>query len=204
MTVTNQNLIQEEIKRRPNSGNACYHSVQTLLSSRLLSKNLKVRIHKTIILPVVLCGCETWSLIVREEHKVRVFENRVLRRIFGPKRDGVTGGWRKLHNAELHDLYNSPSIIRIIKPKSLRWVGHVARMGEKRNAHRWVNNIKLDLVEMRWCVVDWLGLVQDRYRWRAFVNMEMNLRVPKMLGNYRGAAHLVASREVLSSTELVI
>jgi hypothetical protein len=89
-TVTNQNLIQEEIKRRLNSGNDCYHSVQTLLSSRLLSKNLKLRIYKTIILPVVLYGCETWSLTLREEHRFRLFENGVLRRIFGPKRDEVT------------------------------------------------------------------------------------------------------------------
>jgi hypothetical protein len=92
MTVTNENLIQEEIKRRLNSGNACYHSVQNLLSSRLLSKNVRIRIYKTIILPVVLYGCETWSLTLREEHRLRVFENRVLRRIFGPKRDEVTGG----------------------------------------------------------------------------------------------------------------
>jgi hypothetical protein len=83
-TVTNQNLIQEEIKRRLNSGNACYHSVQNLLSSHLLSKNVKVRIYKNIIFPVVQYECETWSLTVREEHKLRVFENRVLRRIFGP------------------------------------------------------------------------------------------------------------------------
>jgi hypothetical protein len=83
-TVINQNLIQEEIKRRLNSGNACYHSLQNLLSSCLLSKNVKVRIYKTIILSVVLNGCETWSLTVREEHKLRVFENRVLRRIFEP------------------------------------------------------------------------------------------------------------------------
>jgi hypothetical protein len=90
-TVTNQNLIQEEIKRRLNSGNACYHSVQNL-SSRFLSKNVKVRIYKTIILPVAPYGCETWSLTLREDHKLRVFENRVLRRIFGPKGDGVTVG----------------------------------------------------------------------------------------------------------------
>jgi hypothetical protein len=113
-TVTNQKLNPEEIKRRLNSGNSCYHSVQNLLSYRLLSKNVKVRIYKTIILPVVLYGCETWSLTVREEHKLRVFENRVLR-IFGARRAGVTGGWRKLHNEELHNLYSSPSIIRIIK-----------------------------------------------------------------------------------------
>jgi hypothetical protein len=102
--VTNQNLIQEEIKRRLNSGNACYHSVQNLLPFHLLSKNVKIRIYKTIILPVVLYGCETWSLIVMEEYKLRVFEDRVLRRIFGPKRSGVTGGWRKMHNEELHNL----------------------------------------------------------------------------------------------------
>jgi hypothetical protein len=89
-TVTNQNFIQEEIKRRLNSANAYYHSVQNLLSSCMLSKNVKVRINKTIILPVVLYGCETWSLTVGEEHKLRVIENRVLRRIFGPKRDRVT------------------------------------------------------------------------------------------------------------------
>jgi chemotaxis methyl-accepting protein methylase len=86
-TITNQNLIQEEIKRRSNSSNACYHSVQNLLSSRLLSKNIKMRIYKTVILPLVLT--------FREEHRLRVFENRVLRRIFGPKRDEVTGGWKK-------------------------------------------------------------------------------------------------------------
>jgi hypothetical protein len=85
---------------------------------------------------VVVYGCEIWSLTVREEHKLRVFENRVLRRIFGPKRDGVTGGWRKLHNEELHDLYSSPSIIRIKKLGRMRWAGHVARMGEKRNVYR--------------------------------------------------------------------
>jgi hypothetical protein len=100
--------------------------VQNLLSSPLLSKNVKVRIYKTKILPVVLYGCETWSLTVGEEHKLRVFENRVLRRIFGPKRGGVTGGWRKLHNEELHNLYSSPRIIRIIKSRRMRWVGHMA------------------------------------------------------------------------------
>jgi hypothetical protein len=89
-----------------------------------------------LIFPLVLYGCEAWSLTLREEHSLRVFENRVLRRIFGPKRDEVTGEWRKLHNEELRDLYSSPSIIRIIKSKRMRWVGHAARMGEKRNAYR--------------------------------------------------------------------
>jgi hypothetical protein len=96
--LTNKNLIDEEIRRILDSGNACYHSVQNLLSSRLLSKNSKIRIYKTIIFPLVLYGCETWSLALREEHRRRVFGNRVLRGIFRPKRDEVTGEWRKLHN----------------------------------------------------------------------------------------------------------
>jgi hypothetical protein len=107
-TITNQNLIQEEIKRRLNSGN----SVQNLLSSRLVSKNAKIRIHKSLISSVAMYRCETWSLTLKEENRLRVFENRVLR-IFGPKRDEVTRGWRKLHNEELHNLFLSPSIFRI-------------------------------------------------------------------------------------------
>ncbi|KAJ4444744.1 hypothetical protein ANN_06541 [Periplaneta americana] len=102
----------------------------------LLSKNLKVRIYKTVTLPVVLYGCETWTLTLREEQRLRMFENKVFRKIFGAKRDEVIGEWRKLHNAELHALYSSPDIIRNIKFRRLRWAGHVARMGESRNAYR--------------------------------------------------------------------
>jgi hypothetical protein len=94
-----------------------------------LSRNIQIRIYKTIILPVVLYGCETWSLILREEHRLGVFENRVLRRIIGPKTGEVTGGWRKLHNEELHNLYSSSSIIMMIKSSWVRWAEHVARMG---------------------------------------------------------------------------
>jgi hypothetical protein len=129
-------LIQEELKRRLNSGSACYHSVQNLLSSRLLSKNVKIRIYKTIILSVVLYGCETWSLTLREEHILRVFENRVLRRTFGPERDEVTRDWRKLLNEELHNLHSSPNIIRMINSRRMRRAGHVAGMRETRNAYR--------------------------------------------------------------------
>jgi hypothetical protein len=106
------------------------------LLSRLLSRNVKVKIYKTIILPVVLYGCETLSLTLREERRLRVFENRVLRRIFGPKRDEVTGEWRKLHNEELHILYSSPDIIRQVKSRRMRWAGHVARMGEDRKLYK--------------------------------------------------------------------
>jgi hypothetical protein len=107
-TLTDQHSVQEEIKSRLKLGNACYHSVQNLLSSRLLSKNLKIKMYRTIILPVVLYGCETWLLTLREERRLRVFENRVLRRVFGPKRDEATGEWRKLHNEELNDCIPYP------------------------------------------------------------------------------------------------
>jgi hypothetical protein len=125
---------------------------------------LKIRIYKTVILPVVLYGCETLSLTLREEHRLRVLENRVLRRIFGRKRDEVTREGRKLHNEELRDLYSLPSIIRVVKLRSMRWAGNIARIGEKRNAyrllvgkrplgrprHRWLHNIRMDLGEVGW------------------------------------------------------
>jgi hypothetical protein len=128
--------IHEEINSRLESGDACYHSVQNLLSSRLLSKNTKVSVHRTVVLPVVLYGCETWSLTLREKQRLRVFENRVLRRIFGPKRDEATGEWRRIHNEELNDLYSSPNIFRVIKSRRMIWAGHIARMGEKRGSYR--------------------------------------------------------------------
>jgi len=95
----------------------------------LLSKNIKIEIYRTIILPVVLYGCETWSLTLREERRQRVFENRVLRRVFGPKRDEVTGEWRKLYIEELRDLYSLLNIVRVVKSRRMRWAGHVARYG---------------------------------------------------------------------------
>jgi hypothetical protein len=120
--LTNQNDIHDEIKDRLNSGNACCFSVQNLLSSYLISKNLKIKIHKTIILLVVLYGCKTWSLTLGEKHRLRV-----LRRIFGPTRK-EDGSWRKLRNDELHTLYSSLNIVRVIKSSRMRWAGHVAHM----------------------------------------------------------------------------
>jgi len=129
--LTNQNSIQEDIKNRLKSRNACYLSVQNLLSSSLLSRNLKIKIYGTIILPFVLYGCETWSLTLREERRLSVFENKVLRRICGPRRDEVTE-WRKLHNDELNEMYSSPNNVRLIKSRRMRWAGHVAHIGEER------------------------------------------------------------------------
>ena len=162
----------------------------------MLSKNLKIKIYRTLILPVVLNGCETWSLTLREERKLRVLENMVLRRIFGPRRDEVTGEWRRLHNEELNDLYSSPNIVRAIKSRRMRWAGHVARMVEEREVYRvlvgkpegrrplgrpgrrWVDNIRMDLHEVGCEYLDWIGLAQDRDRWRTLVSAVMNVRVP--------------------------
>ena len=195
-TLTNENSIAEEIKSKLRSGNACYHSVQNLLSSRLLSKNLKIKIYRTIIFPVVLYGCDAWSLTLREERKLRVFENMVLRSIFGPRRDEVMGEWRRLHNEELNDLYSSPNIVRVIKSRRMRWAGHVVHMGEERGVYwvlvgkpegkrqlgrprcRWMDNIRMDLQEVGCGYVDWIGQAQDRDRWWTLVSAVMNFRVP--------------------------
>ncbi|KAJ4429380.1 hypothetical protein ANN_21537 [Periplaneta americana] len=168
---------------------------QTDILSQSAVKNLKVKIYKTVILLVVLYGCETWTLTLREEQRWRFFENKVLRKIFGSKRDEVTGEWRKLRNTELHAFYSSPDIIRNIKSRRLRWAGHVAHMGESINAYsvlvgrpegkrplgrprrRW-EDIKMDLREVGYDDRDRIGLAQDRDQWRAYVRAAMNLRVP--------------------------
>jgi hypothetical protein len=126
---------------------------------------------KIEILPVVLCGCETWSLTLREEHRLSVSENSVLRRVFGAKRYEATEEWRKLHNEEKNDLYSLPNIVRVVKSRKMIWAGHMAR-------HRWDDNIKMDLQDVGGSRGDWLELAQDRDRWWTHVSMLKNLRVP--------------------------
>jgi hypothetical protein len=139
---------------------------------------------------------QIWSLILRWEHRLRVFENGVLRRVFGPKRDEATEEWRKLHNEDLHNLYSSPNIVRVIKSRRKRSAGRLARVGEERGVyrvlvetpegnrplgrprHRWEDGIRMDLQVVGCGVVDWIGLAQDRDRWRALVKSVMSLRVP--------------------------
>jgi hypothetical protein len=156
-------------------------------------KNLKIKIYKIVLLPVVLYGCESWSLNLREEHRLRVFEKRVLS-MFGPKRE-EDGSWKKLHNYELHNLYSSPNIVMVIKLRRMRWAGHVARMAEGRGVYgvlvgraedkrplgrrsrMWEDNIYMDLRETEIDGTDWIQLAQVRVQWRACVNTVMNLPV---------------------------
>jgi hypothetical protein len=163
-----------------------------VFSSRI--KYLKIKIYKIVILPVVLYGSETWSLTSREEYRLRVFENGVLRGIFGPKRK-EEGSWIKLHNDELLSLHYSPNIVRVIKSRRMRWAGHVARMEEGRGIYgvligrrkgkrplgrprrRWEDNIKMDLREIEIDEANWIHLARDRVQWRAFMNTIMNLPV---------------------------
>jgi hypothetical protein len=152
-------------------------------------------IYRTVILPIVLCGCETWSLPLGKEHGLRVFENRVLRSIFGTKRE-ENGSWRKSHDCELHSLYSSPNIVRVIKSRRMRWAGHVACRGEGRGVYRvlvgrlegkrplerprrrWEDNIKMDLREIGIDGANWIRLAQNRGQWRAFASTVMKFRVP--------------------------
>ena len=169
-----------------------YHSVQNFLSSSLLLKNVRIKMYRTIILPVVLYGCENWSLTLREVCRLRVFENKVLRRIFGSKRKDSTGEWRRLPKKELYTLHSSPNIFRVTTSRRLRWAGYVGRMRESRGAYRsfvvetegrrplgrprckWEDNIKKDITEVGWGM-NWIDVAQDRDRWRTLMNAVINL-----------------------------
>jgi hypothetical protein len=155
-----------------------------------------IKIYKTVILPAVLYGCDIWSVTLREGQRLRLFENRVLRTIFGPKREEVAGSWRRLHNVEFHNLHASPNVIRVIKWRRMKWAGYVARTEETRSAYKilvgtseerrplgrprrtWEDNIRIDLKEIGWGDMDWIQLAQDRDQWRALGNTVMNPRFP--------------------------
>jgi hypothetical protein len=176
-----------------------------------------IKIYKNVILTVVLYGCETWSLTLEEEHRLMVFENRVLRKIFGPKRE-EDGSWRKLHNDELHGLYTLPNIVRVIKSRRMRCAGHVACMGEGRGAYRvlvgrpegkrpqgkprcrWEDNIEMDLGEIGIDGANWIQLAQDKAQWRAFVNTVMNL--PS--GSVKKAGYSLRSRVTIGFSKNIL
>ena len=159
--VTYQNSVQDEVKYKLKAGNLCYYSVQTILSSRLLSKNLKIKVYKTIILPVVLFGCEAWSLTLREERRLRgIWKQDPEANIWA--QEGCEGEWRRFHNEELHNLYRSPNILRVIKLRWLRSAGYIAKMDDRsafkmltgsptgkiplgRPKRNWEDNIRMDL-----------------------------------------------------------
>jgi hypothetical protein len=169
-------------------------TLETFKTPKIYVVKLKIKIHRTIILPVGLYGCETWSLTLREERKLKVCENRVLKRVFGPKSDEVTGEWRKLHNEELNDVYSLPNIVRVVKSRRMRWSGHMVHMGEDRGVHRVLvgkpkgkrplgrprrrceYNNKTDLQKVGWGRGDWMKLAQDRDKSRALVGTVRDFR----------------------------
>ena len=192
-TLAIQNSIREEKKFRLKSGNSCYHSV---CLQACYPRLFRIKIYRNILLLVVLYGCEAWSLKLREERKLRVFENIVLRRILGPRRDEVTEECRRLHNEVLSEMYPSPNILRLIKSRRMKWVGHLTRRGWEMGAYRFflwnpdvkrplgrprrrcVNNIRMDLLDVGCGYMDWILLAQVRDRWRTLVGTVMNIRVP--------------------------
>jgi hypothetical protein len=166
-TVTDQNSIQEKIKRRSNWGNAWYHSVQNLLSSHLLSYNVNIRIYKSVILPVVLYGCGTWSQILRKKYRLKMFENIVVRRMFGSKRNEIIQGWRTMYG-KLHNWFPLPNVIRMMKSGSMRWTGCAERMAEKGHTYRLLQQNDIDgkkIGLLKWIIEKQDGVVEARLIW---------------------------------------
>ncbi|KAG7311679.1 hypothetical protein JYU34_002732 [Plutella xylostella] len=184
-TVTDTNTRDEEIDTRIQSFLRCSAALHKVLTSRLLSRNTKLRIYKTVIRPILMYGCEAWTLTQKEESQLLVAERKVLRKIFGP-RQRPDGSWRVLKNAELEDLMAGANIVGETKAHRLRWLGHLQRMGEDRSAkraymgrptgrrpvgrprYRWSDAVEADLRELQ--VVDWRETALDRQKWRSLVS----------------------------------
>ena len=185
------NIIREEIQARINSGNKIYYALQHLLKSNALSRNTKITIYKTLIRPIVLYGSETWSTTKRDEALLQTFENKVLRRIFGPIRDTQSGEWKRRSNKDIHDLFKSPLITGIMKANRLQWLGHIERMEDNRETklaytqeindrrprgrprRRWRDNIHTDLQALG--ITNWQEKVNQRDEWRRLVSAAKNL-----------------------------
>ena len=185
------NIIREEIQARINSGNKIYYALQHLLISNALSRNTKITIYKTLIRPIVLYGSETWSTTKRDEALLQTFENKVLRRIFGPIRDTQSGEWKRRSNKDIHDLFKSPLITGIMKANRLQWLGHIERMEDNRETklaytqeindrrprgrprRRWRDNIHTDLQALG--ITNWQEKVNQRDEWRRLVSAAKNL-----------------------------
>lgn len=186
------NIIREEIKSRVHSGNKVYYALQHLLKSNDLSRNIKITIYKTLIRPIVLYGSETWSTTKKDEALLQTFENRILRRIFGPIKDAISGEWRIRSNIEIHTLFNSPLITGIMRANRLQWLGHVERMADNRETktaytkmlngrrprgrprRRWRDNVQADLQTLK--VTNWKDKVKNRDEWRHVISAAKNLK----------------------------
>ena len=193
-TITSDNEIDIEIAERIGSGSRCAYALNKVLTSRRVSRKTKLRIYNIMIRPIVLYGCETWTLTKARIHRLEVFENSILRRIYGPIFDNAQGQWVRRHNRDLRELSNQPYIQNVIKARRLRWAGHCARMPDERTPkivmngvvqgqrpvgrpwYRWVDNIQKDTREIAPDIRDWQEIAQDREQWRGLVTAAVGLQ----------------------------
>ena len=193
-TITDNNLMDKEITERVGIGNRCAFALNKVMTSRNISRRTKLRIYNIIIRPTVLYGCETWTLTKARIKKLEVFENGILRRIFGPIYDAANDQWTRRHNIDLRQLSGQPFIQDVVKSRRLRWAGHCARMTEERTPkivmngtvqgrrpvgrprYRWIDNVKEDVHNIAPDIDNWQEAAQDRRHWRGSVKAAMGLQ----------------------------